>query len=93
VRARDQVGGEDEEREADAVGLVQAALGGHAVLVELVGVEGGVGLGHVLVGHVHVAVALERLGREEVVGLVAAVVGVAEGVEAEGRGVDAEEEQ
>ena len=41
----DQVGGQDEEREAHAVGLVQPALGERAVLVEPVGVEVGVGAG------------------------------------------------
>ena len=88
----DEVRGQDQEREAHAVGLVQAALGEHAVLVELVGVEVGVGAGDVLVAHVHVVVALQRLGGQQVVGLVPGVVGAPEGVEADGGGVDPEEQ-
>ena len=57
MRAAERVGGGDEQREADAVRLVQPPLGLLAVLVELVGVEVGVGARGVLVVHVHVAVA------------------------------------
>jgi hypothetical protein len=63
------------------------------VLVEVVGVEGLVGPLGVLVVDVDVAVVEERLGGQQVVRLVAPVVGVAERVEAYGCRVDAEEEQ
>ena len=93
LRAAHDVGGEDEQREAHAVRLVQAAVGLHSVLVEGVGVELGVGARGELVVHVHVVVALERFGRQQVVRLVAGVVGLVEGVEAESGGVDAEEHE
>jgi hypothetical protein len=60
---------------------------------KLVGVELGVGALPVLVAHVHVAVVDDRVGREQVVRLVARVVGAGERVEPERGGVDAEEQQ
>jgi hypothetical protein len=63
------------------------------VAVELVGIEVLVGAGDVLVANVDVGLVEERLGRQQVVRLVPAVVGVPEGVEADGGRVDAEEEQ
>jgi hypothetical protein len=93
VGAAGRVGRQDEERKADPVRLVEATLGLLAVPVERVGVEICVGALGVLVRDVGVPVLHERLRCEQVVRLVAAVVGVAEGVEADGGRVDAEEEQ
>jgi len=75
------------------VRLVQPALGLAAVAVELVRVEVGVAARRELVQHVDVAVVDERVRREQVVRLVAAVVGAPEGIEPERGGVDAEQEQ
>jgi hypothetical protein len=80
----------DQQREAQPVRLVQPPLGLLAVRVEVVRVEVGVGAGGVLVLDVHVPVLNQRLGREQVVGLVAAVIRVAEGAQSERCGVDAE---
>jgi hypothetical protein len=75
------------------VRFVEAPLRLLAVLVQVVRVEIVVGATCVLVVDVDVAVGDERLRREQIMGLVAGVVGVAEGVEPEGRGVNAEEEK
>jgi hypothetical protein len=75
------------------VGLVQPPLGLLAVPIELVGIEVLVGACGVLVPDVDVAIVEERLGREQVMGLIAAVVGVPEGVEADRGRVDPEQEQ
>lgn len=91
--AAERVGGGDQQREADAMRLVELSLGLAAVAVEQVGVELGVGLADELVAHVDVAVLDDRLRRQQVVGLVARVVGIGEGVDAERRGVGAEEQQ
>jgi hypothetical protein len=91
--ASHRVGRQDEEREADPVGLVEAPLGLLAVALELVGIEAPVSALGVLVPHVHVAVVHERLRSEQVVRLVSAVVRVAEGVEAERGRVGAEQDQ
>jgi hypothetical protein len=75
------------------VRLVQAPLRLAAVPVELVRIELVVGALAVLVEHVHVAVVDQRLRRQEVVRLVAPVVGLGERVEPERGGVDAEQQQ
>jgi hypothetical protein len=75
------------------VRLVERAVGAPAVLVEVVGIEARVGALGVLVRNVDVAVVQQRLGGEQVVRLVPGVVGVAEGIEAERGGVDAEEQE
>ena len=93
VRAADGEGGSNECREADAVRLVEPPVGCLAVLVERVGVEARVGARRVLVGHVDVAVLHERLRREQVVRLVAGVVGVSEGMKPEGGRVGSEQQQ
>jgi hypothetical protein len=93
LRAADGVGGRDQERKADPVRLVPPTLGLAAMRVQLVGVEAGVGALGVLVAHVHVAVVDDRLRRQQVVRLVAPVVGGTEGVQADGGRVDAEQQQ
>ncbi|CAN5237250.1 hypothetical protein BH20ACT20_BH20ACT20_03020 [soil metagenome] len=90
--AGQRVGRGDQQREAGAVGLVQAPLGLRPVAVEVVGVELRVRTLGVLVLHVEAAVLDQRLRGQQVVGLVPAVLGVAEGVQAERGGVDAEEQ-
>jgi hypothetical protein len=75
------------------VRLVQPPLGGPAVATKLVRIEVGVGALGVLVPHVHVAVLDDRLGGQQVVGLVAAVVRGAEGAQAKGGRVGGEEQQ
>jgi len=75
------------------VDLVQEALGLAAVLVEGVGVVGLVRAGRVLVLQVDVVVLDDRLGGQQVVGLVARVLRAAEGVEPDRRGVDGEQQQ
>ena len=92
-RTAHRVRGRDQEREADPVRLVQASPGLPSLRVEPVRVEVRVGALRVLVAHVHVAVVHDRVRREQVVRLVAAVVGAGECVEPDRRGVDAEEEQ
>jgi hypothetical protein len=86
------VGGRDQEREADAVRLVQPALGLAPVAVEVVRVEVLVLAREVLVAHVDVAVLHERLRRQQVVRLVPRIVGVGERVEAEGGGVGGQQD-
>ena len=93
ARPADRVGGRDQEREAHPVRLVQAPLGLPSVRPQLVRVEVRVRARVVLVAHVHVAVVDDRVRRQQVVRLVAAVIGAGEGVEPDRRGVDAEEEQ
>jgi hypothetical protein len=73
--------------------LVQPALGPPALAVQLVRIEVGVRALLVLVEDVHVAVLDDRLRGQQVVRLVARVVGVPEGREPESCCVDAEEEQ
>jgi hypothetical protein len=75
------------------VRLVQPPVGLFPVPVEVVGIEVVVRARGVLVADVDVAVVEQRLGGEQVVRLVATVVGVAESVEADGGRVDPEEEQ
>ena len=89
----ERIGRGDQQREAESERLVQLDGRLLAVLVELIGVEVVVGAGGVLVAHVDVAVFHERLGGEQVVGLITAVVGIAERVEPERGGVGAEEEE
>ena len=91
--AAEQPGGHEQEREADPEGLVEAPVGLLAPALEVVGIEVRVGALGVLVADVEVAVIDQRLDRQQIVRLVAAVVGVAEGVEAEGGRVDAEEHE
>jgi hypothetical protein len=89
VRPAGRVCGQDQEREADAVRLVEAPLGLLPVPVEVVRVETLVRAGGVLVGDVDVAVLQKRLRGQQVVRLVTPVVGPAEGVKADGGRVDA----
>ncbi|MEA2365676.1 MAG: hypothetical protein QOI32_1188 [Thermoleophilaceae bacterium] len=79
-RSGQRVRGRDQKRKADAVRLVQPALGLAPVTAEVVRVEVGVRARGVLVEHVHVAVLHERLGGEQVMRLVAAVLRRAERV-------------
>ena len=79
--ATERVCGGDQQREPDSVGLVQPSLRLAAVNVELVGVEAREVARGVLVLHVDVPVLDDRLRRQEVVRLVAAVVRLAEGIE------------
>jgi len=78
----------DQGREAGAVRLVQSPVARGAVHVEVVGVEAGVLARGVVVEHVEVAVLDQRARGQQVVGLVAAVVGRTEGVEAQRRRVE-----
>jgi len=80
LRPRQGVGRRDQQRQSRAMGLVQPPLGLGPVAVQLVGVELRVRTLGVVVFHVEVAVLDQRLRREQVVGLVAAVLGCAEGV-------------
>ena len=73
-RPGERVGRRDQRGEAHAVRLVEATLRLPAVAVELVWVPVAVGAPGVLVPHVHVAVVDQRLGRQQVVRLVAAVL-------------------
>src|SRR6185312_5997134 len=91
--AADRVRGRDQQREAHAVRLVQPPVGGTPVRPELVRIELGVGAMPVLVADVDVAVVDDRVRREQVVRLVASVVGAGERVEPDRGGVDAEEQQ
>ena len=93
LRPSDRVRGQDEQRKADPVRLVQPPAGLLAVTLEVVGIEVVVGPRGVLVLDVHVAVVEQRLGRQQVVRLVTAVVGVAERVEADSGRVDAEQDE
>jgi hypothetical protein len=83
----------DQQREADAVWLVQPPVGLVPVRPELVRVVLLVRAGRVLVAHVDVAVVHQRLRGKEVVRLVAAVVRAPERVQPERGGVDAEQQQ
>lgn len=91
--ARDRVGGGDKKRQPHAVGLVQGPLGHPPVRLQLVRVEAPVLPPRVLVAQVHVGIRHERLGGEQVVGLIAAVVGVGERVQAERGRVGAQEDE
>jgi hypothetical protein len=93
LRAPERVRGRDQGREAQPVRLVQPAIGLAPVRAQLVGVEAGVGALPVLVEHVHVAVVDDRVRREQVVRLVAAVIRARECVEPERCRVDAEQQQ
>ena len=73
--------------------LVQPALGGAPMAAELVGIEAGVRARGVLVEHVHVGVLDDRFGGEHVVRLVAAVLRVAERVQAQRCRVGGEQQQ
>jgi hypothetical protein len=75
------------------VRLGEAAIQRLAVHVERVGVEVRVLARLEVVEHVEVAVARERLRSEQVVGLVARVIGPAERVEAERGGIRGEQRQ
>jgi hypothetical protein len=83
----------DQYRQADAVRLVERAVHRPPVAVEHVGIEGVVGAQAELVLHIEIAVVDERLRREQVVGLVAAVVRAAEGVKPERGHVRGEQDQ
>jgi hypothetical protein len=83
----------DQEGKADPVRLVEPALGPAPLPAELVGVEPGVRAVGVLVEHVHVAVLDDRGCGEQVVRLVAGIVGPAEGIQSEGGCVDGEQQQ
>ena len=93
LRAPDRVCGRDQQREADAVRLVQPALGRAAVAAQRVRIEVGVRTVGVLVEHVDVAVLDDRLRGQQVVGLVAAVVRGPEGAQAERGRVGGEQQQ
>ena len=87
------VGGRDQQREADPVRLVGLAVGQPAVALERVRVPVAVGARRVLVAQVDVAIADDRLGRQQVVGLVAAVLRRAERVQADRRGIRREQDE
>ena len=93
LRAAERERGRDESGEPRAVRLVRAAPRQPAVAVERVGVELVPRPLGALVAHVEVAVARERLGRQQVVRLVAGVVRRGERVQPEGGGVGAEEHE
>ena len=93
LRATDRVRGRDEQRKPDAVRLVQPALGRPAVATKLVRIEVGVRALRVLVPHVHIAVLDDRLGGQQIVRLIAAVVRGPEGAQAQRGGVGGEEQQ
>jgi hypothetical protein len=93
VNAADRVGRCDQQGEAEPVRLVQTALRRAAMPPELVWIELRVRALAVLVEHVHVAVLDDRLGGQQVVRLVAAVVRRAERVQAERGRVDGEQQQ
>jgi hypothetical protein len=93
LHAADGVGRRDQEREADSVRLVQAALGEASMAVELVRIELVVRARGVLVAHVHVAVLNDRLGGQQVVRLIPAVVGGAERMQPERGRVAGEQQQ
>jgi hypothetical protein len=75
------------------VGLVQPALSNLALPVQRIGVEAGVAAAAVVIADVDVAVLDERPRRQQVVRLIARVVGAAERVQAERGGVGAEQDQ
>ena len=77
-RPSQRIGGDYQEREAGAVRFVQHPIAHLAVHVQLVRIEVVVLALAVVVEHVQVAVLDDRMGRQEVVRLVAAVLGVAE---------------
>ena len=93
LRAADGIRRRDQEWKADAMWLVQPALGPASVAVEFVRIEAGVGALGVLVEHVDVAVLDDRLGGQQVVRLVAAVVGGAERVQAQRGRVGGEQQE
>jgi hypothetical protein len=93
LRPAERVGRRDQQREAHPVRLVQAPVRLPPVRSQLVRVERRVGAVRVLVEQVDVAVVRDRLGGEQVVRLVAAVVRARERVEPQRRGVDAEQQQ
>ena len=73
--------------------LVCVALGQLPVAIEEVRIELAPLARGALVSHVEVPVVDQRLRRQQVVRLVAAVVRAVEGVEPERRGVDADEDE
>jgi hypothetical protein len=73
--------------------LVQPPLGPVPVGAQVVRIEVGVRPPRVLVEDIHVPVLDDRLSGEQVVGLVAGVVRVPEGAQAERGRVDPEEQQ
>ena len=75
------------------MGFVQPPHRLHTLRLEHQGVEGGVLARRVLVEHVEIAVLDQRLGSQQVVRLVAAVVGAGEGVEPERPGVHREQQE
>jgi hypothetical protein len=91
--AADRVRGSYQQRKSDPVRLVQPAPGPAAVPPQLIRIEVGVRPRRVLVEHVHVPVVHDRLGREQVVRLVAAVVRPAEGVQPERGRIGGEQHQ
>jgi hypothetical protein len=93
ARPADRVRGGDQEREPHPVRLIQPSLGPAPVRPQLVRVEVRVHARPVLVEHVHVAVVDDRVRRQQVMRLVAAVVRAGERLEPDRGGVDAEEEQ
>src|SRR5260370_1197972 len=78
-RRADRVCRGDEQREAGAVGLVGLPVRQPAVALEHVRVPGAVGARGVLVAQVEATVGDDRLGGQEVVRLIAAELGAAEG--------------
>ena len=93
LHAADPMGRREQQWEADAVRLVQAALRRASVAVEVVRIELGVCAGGVLVEHVHVAVLDDRLGGQQIVRLVAAVIRGAERVQPKRGRVGGEQQQ
>ena len=92
-RAAERVGGRDQQREADAVRLVAAPERELPVGRQRAGIEARVGARRVLVAQVEVAVGDDRLGGEQVVRLVAAVLRAGEGVDPERRRVGGEQDR
>jgi hypothetical protein len=93
LRATEREGRRDQQREPQPMRLVEPPVRRLAVLVEVVGVELVVGARGVLILDVHVPVVHERLRGQQVVRLVARVLGGPERVQPEGGRVDAEEER
>jgi hypothetical protein len=83
----------DQQRKADPVRLVQPAVGLAPVPVEPVGVEIRKLASGVLIADVDVRVPGERLGRQQVVGLVTAVLGGAESAQPERGRVGGEQQR
>ena len=82
----------DQQRETGTVRLVQPPARERPVPVQLVGVEGLVLARVVVIEHVDVTVLDERVRRQQVVRLVAGVVGVPERVKAQRGGVGSEQD-